>query len=134
MDRKEFISLVGMSAGALLLGCVSSCKKEDATPATVDFTLDLSLAENIALNTNGGSRIVSGVIVAKTLAGNYIAVSSACTHQGTTVNFDSANNRFNCPNHGSNFSTTGTVLNGPASTALKQYTVTLTGTSLRVNG
>ena len=32
------------------------------------------------------------------------------------------------------FSTTGSVLVGPASTALKQYTTQLTGTSLRVFG
>jgi len=36
------------------------------------------------------------------------------------------------PQHGSAFSTTGSVLNGPATMALKQYKTTLTGDNLRV--
>lgn len=136
MDRKEFISLVGLGAGALFMGCATTaCKKGSDSPApTVDFTLDLTKSENASLNVNGGSRLVTGVIVAKTLTGSYIAISAACTHEGTTVNFDSANNRFHCPNHGSNFGPTGAVVTGPATSALKQYTTTLTGSSLRVSG
>lgn len=136
MDRKEFISLVGLGAGALFMGCgMTACKKDSASSApTVDFILDLTKSENASLNVNGGSRVVSGVIVAKTLTGSYIAVSAACTHEGTTINFDGVNNRFHCPNHGSNFSPTGAVVAGPASSALKKYTTTLTGSSLRVSG
>jgi len=85
-----------------------------------------------ALATNGGSLLKSGVIVARTLTGTFIAVSAACTHEGTTVQFQSANTNFYCPNHGAKFSQTGSVTNGPASKALTLYKTTLTGTSLRV--
>jgi cytochrome b6-f complex iron-sulfur subunit len=114
---------------------LASCSKNSSalgTGGTVDFTLDLSLAANSTLNTVGGSMLKSGVIVAHTIAGTYVALSSACTHQGTTVNFNSASGRFVCPNHGANFSTTGSVLVGPATRSLTQYNTLLTGTSLRV--
>jgi len=99
---------------------------------TVDFTLDLTLPANASLNNNGGSLLKSGLIVARTSAGEYIAVSSACTHQGGTIYFNSEANRFICPNHGANFSTTGSVLLGPTSSPLTNCNISLTGTSLRV--
>jgi cytochrome b6-f complex iron-sulfur subunit len=139
MDRKEFLTALGYSSGALIFAaCLGSCKKTntDTTSAapTVDFTLDLTQPANSALNTAGGYIYSNGVIVAKTTAGNIIAVSQACTHQGTSVQFQGANDRFYCPNHGATFSTTGSVTNGPASSSLKQYAVTITGNSIRVNG
>lgn len=134
MDRKEFLSLVGATAGgALLASCFYSCKKNDSeTDKAVDFTLDLNASSNAVLKNNGGFLVSNGVIVAKTTSGTYVAVASACTHQGTTVQYDSSNNRFHCPNHGSNFTPSGAVINGPAGSALKQYNTELNGNSLRV--
>jgi cytochrome b6-f complex iron-sulfur subunit len=132
MDRKEFISLAGASAGWMLISsCLNGCSSNDVTPApaNVDFTLDIATG---ALATNGGSLIKSGVLVARTTAGAFIAVSAACTHDGTTVEFQSASTNFNCPRHGSKFTLAGAVINGPASKALTVYKTTLTGTSLRV--
>ncbi len=143
MDRKEFLTALGYSSGVLIFAtCIGGCKKDSSpnntpTPTTapvVDFTLDISQPANAALNTNGGFIYFNGVIVAKTTAGNIIAVSQACTHEGTTVQFQGGNNRFFCPNHGSTFNTSGGVTTGPATSALKQYTVTITGNLVRVNG
>jgi len=137
MDRKEFLALVGTSIGAItLVSCLQSCKKQSnaTTGPTVDFTLDLTTSANHALTTNGGYLYNNGVIVAKTMAGSYIAVSQACTHQGVTVVYQPSGNNFYCNAHGSSFSSSGSVTGGPAGSALKQYTCTLTGTSLRVNG
>ena len=118
MDRKEFIRLAGGSAGWMLISSrLNGCSGNDVSPAptNVDFTLDVSSG---ALATNGGSLNKSGVIVAKTLSGSFIAVSAACTHEGTTVQFQSSNNNFRCPNHGAVFSASGAVVNGPATKAL----------------
>lgn len=125
---------MGATAGGVLFAsCFSACKKSsDTGTKPLSFTLDLNDSANAALKTNGGYLVSNGVIVAKTLSGNYIAVAAACTHQGTTVQYDSSGNRFHCPNHGSNFTTTGAVINGPATTALQQYNTELTGSSLRV--
>jgi len=136
MKRNQFLSVLGVSAGTVFFApFLVSCSKNSAglgSGGNVDFTLDLSLAANSALNSNGGSVLKSGVIIARTSAGAYVAVSSTCSHQGSTIGFDSANNRFHCPNHGANFSTSGSVLLGPATSSLTQYSTQLTGTSLRV--
>jgi cytochrome b6-f complex iron-sulfur subunit len=134
MDRKQFISLVGMSAGGFILAsCLGGCKKKTPdTKVTVDFTLDLSESANGALANNGGYLVSNGVIVAKTTNGAFVAVSAACTHEGATLIYYSPGNEFHCTRHGANFSTAGSVLNGPASTALQQFNTTLTGTMLRV--
>ncbi|WP_373552733.1 ubiquinol-cytochrome c reductase iron-sulfur subunit [Haliscomenobacter sp.] len=98
----------------------------------VDFTLDLNASENAVLNNNGGFLVKNGVIVARTTGGTYIAVAAACTHEGTIIQYQGNNSRFFCPNHSSTFSESGGVLNGPATTALKQYKTELSGTNLRV--
>ena len=136
MDRKEFLSQVGAGAAALLvpacLGGLSGCSSSPTVPApptNVDFTLDVSSG---ALATKGGFLATQGLVVAYTNSGTYIAVSAACTHEGTTIQFIGSANNFRCPNHGSTYSTTGAVTLGPASKALATYNTALNGTSLRV--
>ena len=143
MDRKAFLSALGYTSGALLVTtCLGACAKNSAgnsagpaTPApSVDFTLDLSLPANAPLNNPGGFVYSNGVIVAKTTAGNIIAVSQSCTHQGVDVNYVGSSNMFYCPSHGSTFTNSGAVNNGPANGPLKQYTTTVTGNKVRING
>jgi len=51
----------------------------------------------------------------------YVALSKACTHQGTTVDYRSAQDDIFCSNHGSRFALDGAVTNGPATKALTAY-------------
>lgn len=145
MTRAAFLRSLGLSSAALMsiycLGELTACtsKKYDPQPGTggsgsekVDFTLDLTAATSSALATDGGALYQGNIVVARVSSSNYVALSKVCTHQGTTVNFELASNRFNCPNHGSNFRTDGTVINGPATVALKQYNTALDGNSLRI--
>ena len=141
MNRKDFLSAIGMSGGGLLLAtCLGACSKSagdaavPAAPTGIDFTLDISQPANSALNNAGGYVYSNSIIVAKTIAGAIVAVSQACTHQGVTVEYQKSSNQFYCPSHGANFNTTGAVVNGPASSPLKQYTVTVTGNMVRVQG
>ena len=147
MKRHEFFSIIGISAATVAFApFLTACSKSSGVAADpvvppasgVDFTIDLSLAANAALLTNGGSLIKNNVIVAKTSAGTYAAVASACTHEGAAIQFDNANTRFICSNqsggHASKFSTSGAVTAGPAGSALKMYSTALTGTSLRIYG
>ncbi|NOT76883.1 MAG: Rieske (2Fe-2S) protein [Cyclobacteriaceae bacterium] len=140
MTRKEFVSQVGIGAAALLLpaclGSLSGCSSSSdangvfpAPPANPDFTIDVSTG---ALSNNGGFLVQNGIIIGRTGTGTFIAVSAACTHQGTTIQYVAGSNTFHCPNHGSDYSSTGSVINGPATQSLVQYKTELTGNSLRV--
>ena len=135
MERKEFLAQVGIGAAALLLpSCLvtlGSCTSNNVTPvsSTIDFTIDISTG---ALAVNGGSLVNNGVIVARTITGDFLAVSAACPHAGTTILFQNSSTNFRCPNHGSIFTATGQVTNGPADRALIKYKTALTGASLRV--
>lgn len=132
MERKEFIKLAGAGAGWMLVStCFTNCSSNsEPAPINVDFTVDVSTG---ALNQNGGSIVKNGVIVARTLTGEFIAVASACTHEGTTIQYQATNKRFQCPNHGATFNESGSVTNGPAKNALRQFTTALSGTMLRVS-
>jgi cytochrome b6-f complex iron-sulfur subunit len=138
MDRKEFLSLLGYGAASLTaLGCIGGCSKATDTSATtgptnIDFTLDLTQTANAALKTAGGYVYANGVIVARTMAGQYIAVQQSCTHESNTLSYQASNTRFYCDRHGAIFSETGAVTGGPAPRALTTYSTSLTGTSLRV--
>lgn len=137
MTRKEFFARVGFgAAGVLLPACVAglatSCSADDTTSVAsgnVDFTVDVSSG---SLAQNGGFMVTQGIVIARTLAGVFIAVSASCTHEGTTLNYNSSGDKFVCPNHGSQFSSTGTVTQGPANSNLTQYQTSLNGNTLRI--
>lgn len=136
MNRKKFIFLSMKScAAAAVCGCIAGCSEENPfTPETlaVDFTLDLSDPSNSYLANDGGSLYRNGVIIGKINNQNYAAVSQTCTHQGTTIQFELSNNRFHCPNHDSNFTLNGEVINGPATRNLQRLNTYLNGNMLRI--
>ena len=104
MERKDFLTALGLSAGSLVISsCLGACGKSDTgspdpvtpTPTPggkLDFTLDVS--SNADINTFPCSLT------------------------------DAA--------HGSVFDSSGARVQGPATSALKKYSTTLTGSSLRV--
>ena len=53
--------------------------------------------------------------------------SNVCTHQGCEVGYSSADKKFVCPCHGSQFSLTGAVVKGPAQLALEPYDAKIVG-------
>jgi cytochrome b6-f complex iron-sulfur subunit len=147
MERKDFIEQVGLSAASILIfGCMQSCSKSDSpappqpsgsnnnTVKNIDFTINITISPYTNLNTAGGFYIdrTNSIIIARTLTNEFLAVSSICTHQQVTLDFEASNNRFYCSGHGSTFSTTGAVINGPAAAPLKQYKTALSGNLLRV--
>ncbi|MEI7801858.1 MAG: Rieske 2Fe-2S domain-containing protein [Bacteroidota bacterium] len=132
MNRKQFLQTLGISAAAVaFIESIEGCKKPDTTLKT-DFTIDLSSSQYTDLNTAGGYAYSNGIIIAKTSAGDFIAVSQACTHQGCNVQYQLSQNDFACPCHGARFNAQGGVTNGPAMTALTKYNTSLSGTSLRI--
>jgi cytochrome b6-f complex iron-sulfur subunit len=98
-----------------------------------DITVDLNHADFVALKTVGGFAYKGDIIIVRSSESAYIALSKICTHQGCTVAFNSSGNDLVCPCHGSKFSISGTVTNGPAATNLKQYSVKVTGNTLTIS-
>ena len=138
MDRKDFLTAIGMGAASVaVFNCIGCSKGSTGSPSTaaptnVDFTLDLSASTNAALKTNGGYIYSNGIIIAKTTSGTYIAVSQTCTHQTYNVIYRASNKQFYCPNHGAIFSETGVSSGIETSKALAQYKTQLTGNNLRI--
>ena len=64
---------------------------------------------------------IGSVLVARTGAEAFTALSSVCTHQACSITGYSGQ-IFVCPCHGSQFDASGKVLAGPAPTSLRQYT------------
>lgn len=55
-------------------------------------------------------------------AGELSKVSAVCTHLGCIVAFNDAEQTWDCPCHGSRFTTAGDVIGGPAETTLERIT------------
>jgi len=156
LKRGEFLRSLGLSTSALMafycMGTtLTSCSTKDDDPAPtapgggagvtgtstgsgIDFNIDLTSATYRDLKTTGKFSIIGDTIVIATGSDRFVALSKACTHQGTTVNFRSASNDILCPNHLSEFRLDGTVKKGPAASPLTVFKTTLSanGNSLNV--
>ncbi len=144
MDRRQLIQRVVMGTTALVLvpGLITSCEKSEYRPTDPipkgpviknDLKIDISQNEYAVLASAGGSKVVSGIIIVNTGTNGFVALSASCTHQGTQVSYNSNSNNLQCPSHGSVFSLTGAVVEGPAVVALKTYTVSKSGNILTIS-
>ncbi len=61
------------------------------------------------------------IVVFRLSTDNYKALLMKCTHQGTELQV--FGDRLQCPAHGSEFTNTGSVQNGPADTELRSFPV-----------
>lgn len=145
MKRGQFLRELGLSSSALLafycIGTtITACStgSSDPTPTTttgnasgiagnadiskgmISFTIDLTNSNYSKLKTVGNFAIIDSIIVANA-KGTLVALSKACTHEGTALGYRSVQNDFFCTNHGSEFSTTGAVEVGPATKSLTVY-------------
>jgi cytochrome b6-f complex iron-sulfur subunit len=137
MERKEFLKNLALGGAVLgTLPLLQCCSAGASSAPTVDYKIDISTAPYTSLQTAGGSYAdaAKGLIIARDNAGNFKAVSIACTHEGVSVGYNAGSDTFVCPRHGARFNNTGTVTQGPASSDLKKYTTVLTGTSLHIYG
>ncbi|MBK0381337.1 Rieske 2Fe-2S domain-containing protein [Pedobacter sp. SD-b] len=138
MDRKEFLASIGMGAVSVAVFNCIGCSKSPTSgplipaPTNVDFTLDLTSSANTSLNTNGNYIYANGIIVARTTAGEYIAVSQTCRHENTNVIYRANNHQFYCQRHGATYSETGVSAGIETNLPLTKYNTQLTGTNLRI--
>ena len=140
MERRAFLGSLTGPVAAVCAVCMGACSKssDSSSSNTTAPPANLSIDLGSNLLTVGSSIVQGGVIVVRLAAGNasssFTAVQLACTHEGTSINWNAAKNNFVCPNHGSTFSSNGAVTLGPAATNLKVYNISINGSTMTITG
>jgi cytochrome b6-f complex iron-sulfur subunit len=137
MNRRELIRNIAAGTATVFIvpSFLTSCQEDQPEPENPDankLSIDLTSPNNSSLGSAGGSKVVENIIIINTGDG-FIALSSVCTHSGCQVTYDHGSENLPCPCHGSIFSTSGMVLNGPASSPLRTYDVMQEGDILTIN-
>ena len=95
------------------------------------LTIDLTSSAATALKTAGGYLVQSGIVVAKSNSGAYVAVTQTCSHQPrNAIIFNKT--EFYCTQHGARFDLTGKGLNSFGSRGITVYKVATDGKTLVV--
>jgi nitrite reductase/ring-hydroxylating ferredoxin subunit len=132
--RREFCFLTSAAAIASLLeACGGSPTAPDGSNvpqlATVNGTVS---SGTVLVNVDSSSPLAtaSGAVLVRSTSGSFLvartgqdtfnAVTAVCTHEGCDVT-GFQNSTYTCPCHGSQFSTSGAVVKGPASRALQSF-------------
>ena len=139
MKRKDFLKkfAVGGSilftAPVLFNSCTDEVGDENIKPGggnKNDNIIDLTKSAYSELKKAGGFAYKNNIIIFRVSDTSYVALSKLCTHSQCTVTYNHSASELPCPCHGSKFSTSGTVKNGPASSNLKKYNVKKDGDTL----
>jgi len=104
-------------------GPSSSPQPASGQPPSLALTSDVPV---------GGGKILADkkIVITQPRAGSFEAFTAICTHQGCTVSSVSGGT-VNCPCHGSKFSiANGSVVTGPAPSALAPVSIKVQGTSI----
>lgn len=128
--RSLFAGGLGLTLAGLGLSACSSTS--DTATGAATTAAGAGAKVKVADVPVGGGVILkdAAYVVTQPTAGTFKAFSKICTHQGTVVN-RIEKGAIICPNHGSSFSVTdGSVVTGPATKALPETKVTLSGDSL----
>ena len=145
LDRRTVLRGAAVAGAAVVAGpALAACGSDE--PAATDPTASTSPPSD-AGGTGGGDPEVlvatadvpegggvilddPEVVVTQPTAGEFVAFSSICTHEGCPVS-DVANGTINCACHGSQFSVEdGSVVAGPAPAPLPPVEVTVDGTTV----
>jgi Rieske Fe-S protein len=130
VDRRGFIrisSIAGLTVVAVGLGRLfpkSAAATVSATPQNIIEDSSLSIGETFNFTSKSGSPAV----LFKSKTGVY-AYSAVCTHEGCTVQYNSASKNLQCACHGAVFDPgkDGTVVTGPTNKPLPKIKVAVEG-------
>jgi len=140
MNRRELIRNIAAGTVTLFVVPTAFTSCEDDLPDPDDnnnppddniLSIDLSDDKYSNLGSAGGF-VKEGDIIIINTGDEFIALSSICTHQGCSVAYSSEDNNLPCPCHGSVFSTTGSVIEGPAENPLRKYDLSQEGDILTI--
>ncbi len=99
--------------------------------------VSIDLNSSSPLTDVGGAALVkynnSHLLVDKANTNSFNALSAICTHQGCLIDsYDSKSEEFVCTCHGSKYNLSGSVVQGPAGSALKSYSTTYANNQLDI--
>jgi cytochrome b6-f complex iron-sulfur subunit len=143
------VAAVAGSVGTLLQACgggggsITGGSLPPNVPALSTVTAT-AVSGGVTLNIDAGSPLAavgsaaliqspSGLIlVAHTAADTFTAVTATCTHESCTITGFTGQD-FVCPCHGSRFSTSGAVQNGPATRSLRSFATRFASSVLTIS-
>ncbi|HYM21694.1 MAG TPA: Rieske (2Fe-2S) protein [Vicinamibacterales bacterium] len=150
LSRRVFCARAGQAISlaslASLLPALQGCGGSSTGPSDmpqlstiiasiVGSTVTLTIDAASPLNAVGGAALVQAsgqsFLVAQTSAGSFTALTAICTHEGCTVT-GFQNSQYVCPCHGSTYSTSGQVLQGPAPQSLRSFATRFANTVLTI--
>ena len=143
-NRREFCqALTIISAASVMQACTSNTTSSGSdvpqmstingtlSGSTVTVTVDASSP----LNSVGNAAIVNtsrgALLVARTGQNTFTALNATCTHETCTIT-GYQSSTYVCPCHGSEFSTSGAVVRGPAARALTSYPANFVSPTLTI--
>lgn len=130
LNRRTAVVGAGVLAvSATLTACGSSATSESAPVAPPDPGAPAGALVKAADVAVGGGVIVGDTVITQPTAGNFVGLSSTCTHAGCKV-ATVARGTINCPCHGSRFGLDGAVRGGPATRPLAAKPVRVEGESI----
>ncbi|HEX8110793.1 MAG TPA: Rieske (2Fe-2S) protein [Kofleriaceae bacterium] len=151
-SRRAVLHGLAVTAASVLVGCPSSDGSmsgtgpdageggdggsgSTASACGANLCVDLNDPKNAALTAVDGALVVAAprdsILLVRSSATVVAAVSDICTHAGCGVRYDHVNKVLSCPCHGSKYTLTGMVLQGPAFRPLANYQTQLDpGTNL----
>lgn len=144
MNRKSFIHACGLACtgGSALLTLLQSCgtsKSISATYSNNQLVLPVSSFVTVKNGEPKYSRMLMvrhekldyPIALFRKNENEYKALLLRCTHQGSELNV--YGDLISCSAHGSEFSNTGEVVQGPAEQPLKSYPVKVTSENLYIS-
>ena len=141
MERREFVRKCGigclgiLASNSLLYGCAGT----RFVYGNIEGSF-LSINEDTFLKENQeylkhvvvqNDALQYPVVVFRLTDDNYKALLMKCTHQGTELQV--FGDRLQCPAHGSEFTNTGSVQNGPADSALRNFPVIKESKTIKID-
>jgi thiosulfate dehydrogenase [quinone] large subunit len=129
LDRSRAVSMItgggtptaSPTPGASATSSATPTPSASAPTAGTVISGAPGLAAGQALNFSAGG--TDAVLIKD--GSTYRAFERACTHQGTSVDWQAGSGDFLCPNHGARFAATGQVTMGPANTPLRAIEVSV---------
>lgn len=144
MQRSDFIRRCAGGCAALLIpgAAMQSCRAPKYLNAVIDDSDMIVPLDAFRLGSESSDGFRSYVIVENDVlqfpicvyrisAEEYNALWMQCTHQGNELQV--FGDMLQCPAHGSEFTRTGAVQNGPAYMSLRTFPVTIANNNLKIS-